>query len=149
MKKPTAGNVKPIMQRVQGDTLTEWRIDKDQDRIVREQVTLMVPSSGPNAGTFFLGGMQTTRDELADYLLEANEVNETRVKPDRIPIIQKKIEDARERHAQAITNAVEWKKKGYRLPKQTSQQRRALLLPTAVAKEMPNGALQIVGVRNG
>jgi|6_EtaG_2_1085325.scaffolds.fasta_scaffold02951_2 hypothetical protein len=150
-KKSYAGNEKPIMQRVQGDTLTEWRVDEDKDAIVREQIPLAVPAHSVGVGTFFLGGMLTTRDELADYLLEANERNaeKEKTKVDRLPQIQKKIERTREMHAAAITSAVEWKKKGYKLPKHTRLQRRQLLLPKAVAVERPDGRLEIIGETRG
>ena len=151
MAAPKAGNEKPIMQHVLGDVLTEWNVAPDQNTIVRTRRPLVVPLSGPSAGTFFLGGMETSRDELADYLDEAIERNADpkKQKPDRLPEIQRKIDKIRERHAAAIEAAVEWKQKGYKLPKHTPQERKALATPIAVAVEGPNGKLQIVGVRNG
>jgi hypothetical protein len=93
--------------------------------------------------------METSRDELADYLEEAVERNAAAPKPDRLPEIQRKIDRARERHGAAIEAAVEWERKGYRLPRQTPQQRKALLVPTAVAVEGANGKLEIIGTRPG
>ena len=149
IKAPHAGNEKPIMQHVVGDVLTEWHVGRDQNTVVRSRGPLAVPLKGPSAGTFFLGGMETSRDELADYLEEAVERNAAATKPDRMPEIQQKINRTRERHGAAIEAAVEWQQKGYQLPKQTPRQRRALLVPTAVAVEGPNGKLQVIGVRNG
>jgi hypothetical protein len=148
-KRPYGGNEKPLAQHVQGDTLTEWRVSDDRNRIVQERKVLSVMVKGPRGGTFFLGGMETTRDELADYIAEANERNEKTKRPDRLPEVQRKIERLRERHAEAIRAAVGWKQAGYRLPKRTLQQQRELLLPKAMAVEGPGGKLRIIGVRHG
>ena len=152
MAAPKPGNEKPIMQHILGNMMTEWSVAPDQNTILRTRRPLAVPlSRQPNAGTFFLGGMETTRDELEDYLAEATERNADpkRQKPDRLPEIQRKIDKLRERHGAAIEAAVDWKKKGYKLPKHTPQERKALATPIAVAVEGPNGKLQIVGVRDG
>lgn len=147
-KRPYEGNEKPLMQHVLGDKLTEWRVADDRNGIVREQKTIHVVTDRANAGTFFLGGFETTRDELAEYVEEAREVNKV-PKPDRLPEIQSKIERLRERHAAAIEAAIEWEQKGYKLPKQTMQQRRALAVPMAMGQVLPNGKIEIIGVRNG
>jgi len=146
--KPHRGNEKPIMQHVQGGVLTEWRVSDDRNHVVKEQRPLPTPATGPRAGTFFLGGMETTVDELADYIAEANERNAS-PKPDRLPTIQKKIDEQRSRHADAIRAGVRWKRAGYQLPKRTPAEQRMLYLPKAVAVEGPNGKLQIVEVIRG
>ena len=147
-KRPYEGNEKPLFQHVQGRTLTEWRVGDDRNRIVKERKELSVMLKGPRAGTFFIGNFETTRDEMADYLLEASERNEGSKRPDRLPDIQAKIDKLRERHAEAIKAGVRWEQEGYRLPKHTPQERRTLLLPKAVAVLQPNGKLQIVGARS-
>lgn len=146
-KRPYEGNEKPLFQHVQGNTLTEWRVGDDRNRIVKERKTLSVMMKGPSAGTFFLGGMETTRDEMADYLEETSERNEASQRPSRIPEIQAKIAKLRERHAEAIKAGVRWQREGYRLPKHTPQERRTLALPKAVAIQLPNGKLQIIGAK--
>ncbi len=88
--RPRRGNEKPIMQHVQGDVMTEWRISDDRNHVVTERSQLDAPTTGPRAGTFFLGGMETTVDELADYMAEADERN-ARPKYDRLPDIQRRI----------------------------------------------------------
>jgi hypothetical protein len=145
---PHEGNEKPLAQHVKGNVLTEWRVGRDRNSIVQERRPIEGALPGPSAGTFFLGGMETTRDELADYLEEAKERNAV-PKPSRLPDIQRKIDDARQKHAEAIKAAVQWKTEGYKLPTHTPRQRKALLVPRAVAIEGPDGKLHIVGVRHG
>lgn len=146
-KRPDERNVKPLAQHVKGGVKTEWRIGDDQNRIVKEITPLDTPLVGPSAGTFFLGEFLTTRDELEDYLEEANEVNTKRAQNsvDRLPTIQRKIERAREMHADAIKAAVGWKAQGYKLPKKPVRHNPSLYLPSAVAREGSDGKLHIVG----
>lgn len=146
-KKNYAGNEKPLMQHVQGDVLTEWRVADDRNGIVQESRRLEADATGPRAGTFFLGGMLTTRDELAEYVLEASERN-TAPRPNRLPEIQRKIEVMRERHAEAIRWGVRQKQAGVRLPKAPVQRpKRYLLLPKAVGMVGPAGEMLITEVR--
>ncbi len=146
--KPPRGNEKPIMQHVQGNTLTEWRVSDDRNRVVTEHHQLPTSNAGPRAGTFFLGGMETTVDELADYMAEADERN-ARPKHDRLPDIQRRINELRDRHAEAIKAGVRWKREGYQLPIRTPAEQRMLYLPRAIMKEGPNGKLQVVEVIRG
>lgn len=144
-KSNAPGNEKPIAQHVQGNQVREWRVSDDRNSIVEERRTISLIVPGPSAGTFILGGMETTRDELADYLLEAAERNTSGKRPDRLPDIQRKIERAREKHAAAIKAAVGWKKEGYQLPKHTKREQRRLALPQAVYTSQPDGRLLRVG----
>lgn len=141
-KKPPSGNAKPIMQHVGGNTLTEWRVADDQNSIVVER-TLVNGYNGPRAGTFFLGGMETTRDELAEYLAEASERNAA-PRPDRTADIEKKIWRAREQHAQVIRDAVQG---NIPVPKRQPQKKgRYLLVPRAVGMQGPDGQMIVAEV---
>ena len=147
IKRNYAGNEKPFFQQVLGNVLTEWRISDDHNFIVKEYTPLEVTATTPSAGTFFIGGLETTRDELADLAGQVSEHNAANPRRNRIADITKRIMRKRELHAAAITAAVGWKKKGIKLPKYTPDQRRVLYLPKAVAMEGPDGKLRIVGVK--